>query len=308
MSVQTEAWVLYGGEKGAKPTTAELVRESFDFAEPGPQDVLVAPLFGCMEGNMGHALQRRPIDLCLARGEERVVIGNAGVVRVEAIGSEVTTVKQGDEAIVFCNGESDAYGYPRKIFAYDAEGSVGMLAKTSRFHQHQLIPLPSGTRHGLQQWAAFSLRYVTAWSNWELAYGTLRLLLPEEELPRPFVWGWGGGVTLGELALAKHFGCDATQIASTDERLATIESLGIRPVDRREFSELFYDKARFKKDEDYTKAYLSAEKTFLSRVRDITGGEMVNVFIDFVGAPVFRATLKALARQGVVTTAGWKEG
>jgi len=35
---------------------------------------------------------------------------------------------------------------------------------------------------------------------------------------------------------------------------------------------------------------------------------MVNIFLDFVGAPVFRATLKALAREGVIATAGWKEG
>jgi D-arabinose 1-dehydrogenase-like Zn-dependent alcohol dehydrogenase len=34
----------------------------------------------------------------------------------------------------------------------------------------------------------------------------------------------------------------------------------------------------------------------------------VSIFIDYVGSPVFRATLKALARQGIVTTAGWKHG
>ena len=46
----------------------------------------------------------------------------------------------------------------------------------------------------------------------------------------------------------------------------------------------------------------------LAEVRERTGGDMVNIFVDFVGSPVFRATLKALARQGVITTAGWKEG
>jgi NADPH:quinone reductase-like Zn-dependent oxidoreductase len=113
---------------------------------------------------------------------------------------------------------------------------------------------------------------------------------------------------MGELGLAKHAGCDVTQVASTDDRLAMIEAQGIRPVDRREFKDLYFDKSRFRKDEDYTKAYTAAEKTFLAKVRDITDGDMVNIFIDFVGAPVFRATLKALAREGVVTTAGWKEG
>ena len=40
----------------------------------------------------------------------------------------------------------------------------------------------------------------------------------------------------------------------------------------------------------------------------MTDGKQVNLFIDFVGVPVLRATLKALARQGVIATAGWKAG
>ncbi len=308
MTIKADAWVLHAGEKGAPPTRTQLVRETFEFDDPGPTEALVTPLFGCMEGNMGHALDRRPIDICLARGEEKVVIGNAGVVRVDRCGSQVTTVKEGDTAILFCNGDPDEYGYPRRIFGYDTPGSVGMLARTTKFDQYQLIPVPENTAYALERWAAFSLRYVTAWSNWELAYGVLRLLLSEDELPSPHVWGWGGGVCLGELALAKHFGCQATQIASTDARLATIESLGIRPVDRREFIDLYYDKKRFRKDEDYTQRYLAAEKTFLAKVAEITDGRMVNIFLDYVGVPVLRATLKALAREGVVATAGWKEG
>jgi hypothetical protein len=34
----------------------------------------------------------------------------------------------------------------------------------------------------------------------------------------------------------------------------------------------------------------------------------VAIFVDNIGTPVFRATLKALARQGVITTTGWKWG
>jgi len=308
MSIKTDAWVLYAGEKGAAPSPTELVRETFELDDPGAEEAVCSPLFGCMEGNMGHALERKPIDICLARGEEKVVIGNAGVVRVERCGADVTTVKEGDTAILFCNGDPDEFGYPRKIFGYDTPGTSGVLAKTTKFDQRQLIPVPADSKHSPEEWAAFSLRYVTAWSNWELAYGTLRLLLDDEELPSPQVWGWGGGVCLGELALAKHFGCEATQIASNDERLATIEKLGIRPLDRREFIDLYYDKKRFRKDEDYTAKYTAAEKTFMARVNEITDGKMVNIFLDYVGVPVLRATLKALAREGVIATAGWKAG
>jgi NADPH:quinone reductase-like Zn-dependent oxidoreductase len=308
MTIKTEAWVLKAGEKGAKPVATELVRENFEFDSPGPDEVLASPLFGSLEGNMGHAVERRPIDICLARSEEKVVIGNSAVVRVEQCGAEVTTVKEGQKAILFCNGDPDDYGYPRRIFGYDTPGTIGALAKTTKFRQRQLIPIPDDTAYSLEQWAAFSLRYITAWSNWELAYGTLRLLVGADELPRPQVWGWGGGVTMGELVLAKDAGCEAVQIASTDERLAAIENLGIKPLDRRSFIDLYYDKGRFRKDEDYTGRYLAAEKAFMSTVKELTGGSMVNIFVDFVGAPVLRATLKALAREGIITTAGWKEG
>ena len=82
MTIRSDAWVIYAGEKGAPPTPTKLVRETFEFSDPGPEEALVSPLFGCMEGNMGHAVERKPIDLCLARGEAKVVVGNAGVVRV----------------------------------------------------------------------------------------------------------------------------------------------------------------------------------------------------------------------------------
>jgi NADPH:quinone reductase-like Zn-dependent oxidoreductase len=308
MTIKTDAWVLHAGEKGAPPTRAELVRETFEFDEPGPEEALVSPLFGCMEGNMGHAVSRRPIDVPLARCESKVVIGNAGVVRVEKVGAQVRTCRAGDTAILFCNGDPDEFGYPKRIFAYDAAGTIGLLAKSTKLHQHQIIPIPAKSKHSLEQWAAFSLRYVTAWSNWELAYGTLRLLLDENDLPEPHVWGWGGGVSLGELVLANRNGCQTVQMGSTDEHLETIRSQGVTPIDRREFSGLYYDKKRFRKDEEYTEKYLAAENVFMSKVDEITGGNGVNIFIDYVGAPVLRATLKALGREGVITTAGWKEG
>ncbi|MFT4571168.1 MAG: NADPH:quinone reductase-like Zn-dependent oxidoreductase [Hyphomicrobiaceae bacterium] len=308
MTMKSEAWVLHSGEKGAAPELTELVREDFEFREPGPTECLISPLFGCMEGNMAHAVERKPVDICQLRGEPKVVFGNAGVVRVERVGADVTTVREGDTAIIFCNGVEDPYGYPEKIFAYDAPGTMGVLSKQGRVAGHQLIRVPENSKYPLEQWAAFSLRYITAWSNWELAYGTLRLLLDDQELPRPQVWAWGGGVSLGECALARHYGCDAVQIASTDERLTTIESLGITPVDRREFRDLYFDKKRFRKDEEYTAKYIAAEKVFMAKVNQLTDGKNVNIFLDYVGVPVLRATLKALARQGVLATAGWKEG
>ena len=257
---------------------------------------------------MGHALARRPVDICKQRGEKRVVLGNAGVVRVLETGPQVTTVQPDELAIVFCVGVEDRWGYPDKIFGFDAAHTIGCLAKRTKLKQRQLIPIPAETKHSLPQWAAFSLRYITAWANWRIARGVFRLQVPESECPSPHVWGWGGGVTIAEIDLARRDGCQTAMLSGTDEHLQNIRSQGIEAIDRREFGTIDFDTKRYQSDPDYKAAYTAAEKRFLTEVEKRTGGEMVHIFLDYVGSPVYRATLKALSREGVLATAGWKEG
>ncbi|MBI3071852.1 MAG: zinc-binding dehydrogenase [Deltaproteobacteria bacterium] len=306
--MKADAWVLHAGEDPRNPKRAALVRETIEIPALGDDDVLAEPLYGCFEGNMGHALERRPVDICRQRGEPKVVIGNAGVVRVLECGKGVTTVSPGQKAIIFCNGVWDEWGYPKKIFAFDAPGTMGCLATKMKLGQYNVIPLADDTRHALAAWAAFSLRYITAWSNWELAFGVFRLQVPWARMPQPNVWGWGGGVTLGTLDLARRHGCRTVMLSAKDRRLETIAKLGITPIDRRKFGTISYDEERFGADEAYREGYKRAEAAFLEEVKRVTKGQMVQIFVDYVGAPVYRATLKALAREGVITTAGWKEG
>lgn len=190
--ITTEAWFLYQGS----PTTvadippAVLQKESYSFPDITENEVLVEPIYGCWEGNMAHALARNPIDICRQRGEEKVIIGNAGVLRVLAVGSAVKDIKEGEYGLFFFGGTYDKRGYSVKIAGYDAPHTVGLMAKRIKLLGRQIIPLPKRTRYSLQQWAAFSLRYVTAWSNWRLAYGTWLLQMPEQDSPRS---GFGDG-------------------------------------------------------------------------------------------------------------------
>src|SRR5215216_6680284 len=97
--ITTEAWVVNQGPDGANPrkqVPGELRKESFSFPDITEYEVLAEPIYGCWEANMTHALERRPIDICRDRGEEKVVIGNAGIVRILKAGSSVTTAKEGD--------------------------------------------------------------------------------------------------------------------------------------------------------------------------------------------------------------------
>ena len=72
-------------------------------------------------------------------------MGNSGVVRIKEVGRNVKTVRPGQTAIIFCNGEEDWWGYPKKILGYDAANTMGCLATKMKLTQRQVIPLPENT-------------------------------------------------------------------------------------------------------------------------------------------------------------------
>ena len=301
------AWVIYpADDESGSPARLELEALELEPCQAG--EVLAEPVYGCWEGNMGHAISRQPLDVCRQRGEPKVVIGNAGVVRILEAGPEVRVVEPGQYAMVFPSAAEDRWGYTVKALGYDAAGQSGMLATRVKLSARQLIPLPENTRYSLAQWAAFSVRYVTAWSNWRMAYGVFRLQVDADECPSPHVWGWGGGTTLAELDLARRHGCRVAMLSGGEQNLRLIERTGIAAIDRRRFGKLSYDEALYASDRVFRAAYRRAETAFLNEVRQQTGGDMVQIFIDYLGGPVYRATLKALSREGVIATAGWKRG
>ena len=305
--ITTEAWVLYEGSSQTREV-ATLKREQYSFPDPTDNEVLAEPIYGCWEANMTHALERDPIDVCRRRHDPKVVLGNAGVVRILKSGSSVTKVKEGDLCHIAPIGTLDNFGFPIKVVGYDAPETMGLLAKQVKLHESQISPISKATKYSLRQWAAFSLRYPTAWSNWKVAYGCWRQQVTEDNCAFPFVWGWGGGVTLAELTLAKQYGCRTGMVSSNDSRLALIEGLGISPIDRRKFIGLDFDEPRFESDLVYKRDYLASERIFLNQVRELTDGAGVSIFVDNIGQPVYRATIRSLGRQGVITTTGWKRG
>ncbi|MCB0986979.1 MAG: zinc-binding dehydrogenase [Microthrixaceae bacterium] len=257
---------------------------------------------------MSHAIDRRPVDVCAQRGEDHAVLGNSGVVRAVEVGSGVENIRPGDHYLFFGTGVADDFGYMRLAHAYDAPGTVGMLARQTLVPARNLFPIASDSKATLPQWAAFSLRYMTAWSNWNVALGCFRTQLSESDLPAPHVWGWGGGSTLAELELAKLQGCRATMVSGNEQNLKHIAASGIETVDRREFPNLTYDADRYGVDHEYRQSFKESEKRFLTMVKERTDGLGVQIFIDYIGLPTLRVTQKALGRCGVIATAGWKHG
>ena len=287
-SETTEAWVLYSA--AGRPGPGELIREEFTISELSSTEVLAKPLFGCVEGNMLHALQRDPVDICEQRKEERVVLGNSGVVEVKAVGDKVTGLQPGDVCLVFGNAEWDDQGYPIRILGFDAPGTMGVLARTMKLPAKCLIPIPKGSRYSLQQWAAFSLRYISAWANWRVALACWQSQMTDVPPEQTTVCAWGGGVSYAQLTLARKQGYQAIMIASQPQRLAALQAAGLQTIDRSRFNEVDF------------------EQEFLNSIAEKTEGKGVSIFIDNIGKPVHALTLKALARQGVLATCGWKGG
>jgi len=304
----TKAWVIHpakGDPRTAGPT--ELRLEELSLGAPGDGEVLVEPLYGSWERNMTHALARNPVDVCRARGEETVVLGNSGVGRVLQ-GGPGTTVREGELCLFALPHKFDAFGYPIQLMGFDLPGRRGILAQRGIWKETDLAPLPASSRHSLPQWAAFGVRYLTAWSSWKIAYGAWRLQMSEEDQEVPFVWAWGGGTSFATVQLAQLFKARTAIISGTAERLALAAKLGITPIDRRPFQEISRDEERLARDPEYAKRCAAAEDAFLEIVRAHTEGRGASIFIDYIGTPLIHATVRALARQGVIATAGWLEG
>jgi len=132
--------------------------------------------------------------------------------------------------------------------------------------------------------------------------------LTEDEYPKPYVWGWGGGTTLAELSLARFFGCKVTMLTGSAARIPVLHDMGIEVVDRREFPYLAFDEQKYRDDPEFKSRYLDSERRFLNTVDLRTEGRRVSIFLDYIGYSVVRPTLKALARPGILATAGWKSG
>ena len=247
------------------------------------------------------------MDVCWQRGDDRVVLVNIGVVRVLRPGASVTSVKEGDVCLVMPFTHMDRFGYVELVYAYDAPGTVGLLAKRTKLKENLLLPVPQRSRWPLTRWAAYG-RYFTAWDNWKVAEACWRAQVGDDNPADHLVFAWGGGVGLAELDLARRSGFRVAMTASSDHRISLLSKLGITPVDRRSFPKLDYDSERARADRDYLADYRTSEASFLDTVSSLSGGSGVSIFVDNIGGPLQKATLKALARQGVLATCGWKKG
>jgi NADPH:quinone reductase-like Zn-dependent oxidoreductase len=303
---RTKAWILRKG-----PDHAPRQRGRLEHAElilpPLPDDhVLVETLYGSWEGNMTHALNREPIDVCRRLGQDFIVLGNSAVVRVLATGRSLRPIGEGTLCMFAPVAKQDVHGYVRTVCAFDEPNTMGCLAERFHVKASQLIPVPEGTAIAPSQWASFLVRYASARSNWRVALGAWRLQMAAVPPEQIHVWAWGGGVAYAELLLARAIGCQTVMLHTGPERRRLIGEAGITPVERTPFALL--STPAVIPDRKMLVARTKVERAFINLVDQMTGGSRVSIFIDNIGGPLVHSTLRALGRQGVLATTGWKRG
>ena len=115
-----------------------------------------------------------------ARAAARSIPATRATGEVLAVGALVTKFQPGDIVITHCNGGPDEYGFPTRIWAYDADDSIGWYAKEAVVGDWQIIRAPLDCGLSLWEIAAMPLRAPTAYHLWRRALGIYRLKVPYE--------------------------------------------------------------------------------------------------------------------------------
>ncbi|MBW2313354.1 MAG: zinc-binding alcohol dehydrogenase family protein [Deltaproteobacteria bacterium] len=279
-----------GGDLDAFEFSRVLKLDDLELPDPGPGDVRMRILAASAEHNVDHAILADTVNIVESRGG-KIYPGNSALGEVLEVGSDVTRFKPGDIVITHCNGDPDEFGFPKRIWAYDTDDSIGWYAEHAVVGEWQLIPAPLDCGLSLWEIAALPLRAPTAYHLWRRAIGIYRLKVSEAQQPKLNVLGFGGGVSELFLMLAKAEGHDAYFCSGSPARRKKLEEQGIVGIDQKAYN-------RFAEKGDV--------KAFSNEVKTLTGGVGMHAVCDMLRGPVFPAGFQALARQGVNVSAGWQ--
>jgi NADPH:quinone reductase-like Zn-dependent oxidoreductase len=279
-----------GGDLARFDVARVVKLDTLELRPMGLRDVHLRILAASGEHNVDHAALADTTNIAQARGG-KIYPGNSAVGEVLETGAEVTKFQKGDVVLTHCNGAPDAYGYPQRIWAYDAEDSVGWYAEEAVVGEWQLVKAPLACGLSLWEMAALPLRAPTAWHLWRRALGIFRLKVSREQRAVLNVLGFGGGVSELFLMNARAEGHNAFFCSGSPARRATLEKQGVVGIDQKRFH-------RFASRDDV--------KAFSADVKKLTGGEGMHLVCDMLRGPVFAAGFAVAARQGVNVSAGWQ--
>ncbi|MFX1340677.1 MAG: zinc-binding dehydrogenase, partial [Promethearchaeota archaeon] len=230
------------------------------------------------------------LDLFILRGwpglnlEMPHIIGADGAGIVKEIGSEVTTVSEGDRITInpgISCGKCEMCLSGKQVFCKQfsilGEHQWGTYAQMLRIPEFNVLKIPDN--YPFDRAAAAPLTSLTAW----------RMITTQAKLKLNdyvFIHGAGGGVATAAIQIAKLLGAKVIATTSTSEKVEKAKELGADFV------------INYKEMKDYTK-YVYTE---------LTKRHGIDVVIDSVGKATFTTSINLLRPGGRLITCGVTSG
>ena len=213
------------------------------------------------------------LDLWVRQGRPSVpkprILGADGAGLIAALGPGVEELREGDAVVINPGIERDS---EIEIFGEHGDGTHAELVAVPATN---VYPLPSGLT--FEEAAAFPLVFETAY----------RMLVTKARLGEGewvLLWGIGSGVASAGLQIAKAVGARTVVTSSSDAKLARARELGADAV----VNHVTGDVAR--------------------EIKEVTGGEGVDVVVEHVGEATWQRSLQAARRGGRIALCGATSG
>jgi NADPH:quinone reductase-like Zn-dependent oxidoreductase len=201
---------------------------------------------------------------------------------VAKVGSDVKGIREGQSVLIspgqsclkcdYCNQGLDSLCSEFIIAGHQSQGGFAEFAKARAC---DVIPISDAW--SFVEWAAVPLTFVTAWNMLYHRAG----MRPGDTV---LVMGASSGVGVAGVQIAKQGGARVLAVAGSDAKLKTAQDLGADVL-------INYNTMDVAKE-----------------VRQQTGGRGVDIVFEHVGAAMWQAAMKCLARGGRLVTCGATTG
>ena len=288
--------------------------EDVPIPEPGPNEALVATMASSINFNTvwSSIFEPLPTFKFLERHAKRSpwdarhnlpyhVLGSDGAGVVLRVGPGVTMFKPGDAVTIHCNyvdmqspaGHNDSMLDPdQRIWGF--ETNFGGLAEVSLVRANQLMP--KAEHLSWEEAASMPLVNSTAYrmlvspNGYQIKQGDIVL-----------VWGAVGGLGGFALQYVLNAGAYPIAVVSSEEKAKLAQTVGARWVINRKAE-------GYKFWTDDNKPDSREMRRFGKRIRDMTGGEDVDVVFEHPGRQTFGASVFVAKPGGAIVTCASTSG
>ena len=281
-----------GGDLAKFDVANVIALDTLELRPVGPKDVHLRILAVSAEHNIDHASTADTVQHRRRAAAARSTRATRPPARCSRSARCVTKFQPGDIVITHCNGGPDEYGFPTRIWAYDADDSIGWYAKEAVVGDWQVIRAPLDCGLSLWEIAAHAAARadrvppVAARARHLSAQGALR----EARAP--------------ERARLRRRRLGAVPPAGEVRGARRVLLLRAAPSGARR-SRSSASSASTRSSSTASRAATTCRPS-RTHCRKLTGGEQMHLVCDMLRGPVFAAGLAVAAREGVNVSAGWQ--